>query len=301
MANAARNTDGREVGSTPADGSPCSLHLDAVPESVYREYTPEAALKPYLVCAWSLEIPAGHGEHRQRVLPDGCSDILWIGDDAAAVVGPMTRSRLSSLAPGTTIVGLRFRPEAAASVFGVDADELVDRRVPLDQLWRRGAVEEASARVLEQPTADRRVDVAQSILASRRDAIAAPDPLVRHAAARLSSPQPDRVDSLADAVGVSERQLRRRFLAAVGYSPKLFQRILRFQRLLALAKIEQASCLGELALLAGYADQSHMTREVGEFAGVPPSALLGHVESALALSDLLSGDDYFFEDHTASS
>ena len=114
MANAASSIDGRDIRSTSTDGSPCSLPLDVVPESVYHEYTPHAALKPYLVCAWTLEIPAGRGEHRQRVLPDGCSDVLWIGDKAPAVVGPMTRSRLSSLAPGTTIVGLRFRPEAAA-------------------------------------------------------------------------------------------------------------------------------------------------------------------------------------------
>ena len=67
---------------------------------------------------------------------------------------------------------------------------------------------------------------------------------------------------------MSERQLRRRFVAAVGYSPKMFRRTLRFQKLLALAKASAPVRLGHVGLLAGYADQAHMTREVGEFAGV---------------------------------
>jgi len=106
----------------------------------------------------------------------------------------------------------------------------------------------------------------------------------------LSETPHERVETLAEGVGVSDRHLRRRFLAAVGYRPKLFQRILRFQRLLALAKVNSSTRFGDLAMLAGYADQAHMTREVSEFAGVPPTGLLGNVVSALALSDLLSID-----------
>jgi transcriptional regulator GlxA family with amidase domain len=114
--------------------------------------------------------------------------------------------------------------------------------------------------------------------------------LIRRAIALLSATPHERVDALAVVVGVTDRHLRRRFLSAVGYSPKLFQRVLRFQRLIAMARIHCSTGLGDLAMLAGYADQAHMTREVGEFAGVPPSALLGNVVSALTLSDLLSVD-----------
>lgn len=61
------------------------------------------------------------------------------------------------------------------------------------------------------------------------------------------------------------------------------------QALLALANAEDSTRLGHVAQLAGYADQAHMTREVSEFAGAPPSTILGRVASALASSDLLSG------------
>jgi AraC-like DNA-binding protein len=267
-------------------GVPCSLHLAAVPTSIYREYAPSPALRSHLVCAWTLEIAAGTRRHHQRVLPDGCSDIVWIGEAPPIVVGPMTHSALSTSEAGTTLVGVRLRPEAAARTLGVPAQEVVDRHVRLDQLWRRQEVRDASERLLEQRTAAARVATAQSLLASRRDEIRTRDAIVEHAVSLVTAAE--RVDRVARELGISERQLRRRFLASVGYSPKRFQRILRFQKLLAIAKAHPSARLDHVAQLAGYADQAHMTREVGQFAGVTPSTLLGKVVSALALSDLLT-------------
>jgi AraC-like DNA-binding protein len=81
-----------------------------------------------------------------------------------------------------------------------------------------------------------------------------------------------RVDELGAALGVSERQLRRRFADAVGYGPKTLARILRFQRFLTLAG--DGGELARLALQAGYADQAHLTRETRRLAGRTPLDLL---------------------------
>ena len=76
------------------------------------------------------------------------------------------------------------------------------------------------------------------------------------AARRLEDPR-TRVETLAGDLGLSERQLRRRFHAGAGYGPKTLQRVLRFRRFLAGADRD----LARAALDAGYADQSHLTRE----------------------------------------
>ena len=81
-----------------------------------------------------------------------------------------------------------------------------------------------------------------------------------------------RVDVLGAQLGVSERQLRRRFADAVGYGPKTLARVLRFQRFLALAAT--GDDLARLALGAGYADQAHLTRETRRLAGRTPRELL---------------------------
>ena len=72
--------------------------------------------------------------------------------------------------------------------------------------------------------------------------------------------------------GLSERQLRRRFVDAVGYGPKTLARVLRFQRFLALAA--HGRDLGASALDAGYADQAHLTRECRRLSGRTPAELV---------------------------
>ena len=96
-----------------------------------------------------------------------------------------------------------------------------------------------------------------------------PDPLMHAAISALSRPQA-RISSVADDLGVSARHLQRRVTDAVGYGPKMLARVLRFRRLQALSP----GPLVELALKAGYADQSHMTAEVTRLAGIPPVRFL---------------------------
>jgi AraC-like DNA-binding protein len=95
-----------------------------------------------------------------------------------------------------------------------------------------------------------------------------PDSAVLAAARSVRS-----VATAARDVGLSERQLRRRSLDAMGYGPQTLGRILRFQRFVRLADVAPDRSLAELALDAGYADQSHLTRECTHLAGVPPAVL----------------------------
>ena len=57
-----------------------------------------------------------------------------------------------------------------------------------------------------------------------------------------------------------------------GYGPKTLARILRMRRALDLARA--GAPLAEVAVRSGYADQAHLTREVRDLAGVPPTRLL---------------------------
>ena len=77
-------------------------------------------------------------------------------------------------------------------------------------------------------------------------------------------------------------ELRRRCLHAVGVSPKVLQRTLRFQGFLALAQAgatasgrRGADGMAGLAVDVGYADQAHLSRECLRLSGVTPRQLLG--------------------------
>nr|WP_282600052.1 helix-turn-helix domain-containing protein [Patulibacter sp. SYSU D01012] len=110
-------------------------------------------------------------------------------------------------------------------------------------------------------------------VARRAEGAAPVDPAVRAVVARAGA-GPVAVAELAHRVGLSERQLRRRFLEHVGYGPRTLHRVLRLQRLLDRAIAAPDEGLAALAAHAGYADQAHLAREARALAGTTAAALV---------------------------
>ncbi|MFI2713660.1 helix-turn-helix domain-containing protein [Micromonospora sp. NPDC018662] len=210
-----------------------------------------------------------------RVLPDGCLDLLWSSRAGLLVAGPDRVAQVSWSAPGERWIGLRLPPGVGPAVFGVPAEELRDRRVPLADLWGRAAVELAERfGVATDPPGSRWAAAGATILEevarARLRAAGGPDPLGAHVAARLAAGAT--VAATAAEVGLGVRALHRRSRALFGYGPKTLARILRLRRALDLAR--GGVPLAEVAVRSGYADQAHLTRDVRELAGVPPTRLL---------------------------
>jgi AraC-like DNA-binding protein len=202
-----------------------------------------------------------------RVLPDGCLDIVWLGD-RLIVAGPDTTAQVGTDPTGATYVGLRFPPGIGPAVLGVPAHELRDRRVPLEALWPAARVRRLAGRVA---AAADPAGAVESIAVERlRDAGPATDRAMRAVAALLDTGAP--VGAAAEAVGLSERQLHRRSLNAFGYGPKTLARVLRLGRAVGLAR--GGVPFATVAVRAGYADQAHLSREVRSLAGVPLRALV---------------------------
>jgi AraC-like DNA-binding protein len=229
---------------------------------IYRELVPPVWARGAVACFW---VRRGDGS-QARVLPDGCTDIVWRAEREPIVAGPDTEAWVSPTRPGELIVGARLLPGAGGTALGVPLAELRNTRLPLSALdagWAReldGSLDPAAA-----PGAVARVTL-------RIVAGVPPDPAIRAAVARLLVPG-ERVDELASSLGFSERQLRRRFLAAVGYGPKMLQRVLRLRRFLARAG-NPSGGLARAASEAGYADQAHLSRECRELTGLTPGELV---------------------------
>jgi transcriptional regulator GlxA family with amidase domain len=159
-------------------------------------------------------------------------------------------------------------------VIGCPASEFTNLRVPLDSAFGLTSAHVAE-NMLGATTPDRRVSLSTEMVARHfADLNPEIDRPVARAVAVLRA-QPDRrVSGLATEIGLSERQLRRRFEAAVGYGPKRLARIFRFQRLLDLAHASRGrTSWSRLAVAAGYADQAHMINECLALTGGPPTRL----------------------------
>ena len=86
-----------------------------------------------------------------------------------------------------------------------------------------------------------------------------------------------RVPSLANDCSLSLRQYERRFATEIGFRPKLFARLIRFQAALdAKRKSPEWSWL-TIAHHFGYFDQMHMVLDFKKLGGLAPSEVLQQI------------------------
>jgi AraC-like DNA-binding protein len=237
----------------------------------YSEFAASRDLHPFVSCRWIRRVPPDAKSDTTLILPNGSVDLIW-RDDRLLLAGPDRRAQPSPVWPGETILGIRLRPGVAGAVLGLPASEVGDGRLPLEDVLGPPA-EPFVERLGEAASEESRFDLLESFVTSRIRS-GEPDTLVLAATRRLGFPG-SRVEWLADALGISDRQLRRRFHRAVGYGPKTLDRVLRFRRFVSPAPAVAAGD-GDLARIAaelGYSDQAHMTRECLDLSGLPPGRL----------------------------
>jgi AraC-like DNA-binding protein len=193
-------------------------------------------------------------------------DFLWDGHEIV-IAGPDTRAQLFASDAGSTMTGLRFAPGFAPRVLGVPADEFTDQRVALEAVWTPAEIRRATDLVAAS------ADPAGALETLALQSCAPPDDDVA-LVERVVDLARDGHNSteIADRIGLSTRQLQRRSAAAFGYGAKTLNRILRMQH--ALALVRRGIRPADSAARSGYADQSHLARDVKEMAGVPLGRLV---------------------------
>ncbi len=250
---------------------------------------PQPGLRPFIKSVWLVDgtsdekskivereyvLPTGEmhlafrlSEHPVRLFPDRL-DSSGQTFGVAVVGGARASSYMKDVSEPTCSVGVQFQPGAACLLFGVPANELAGKHFRLEDLWGRGAVDSARQQLQEEHKPTRRLELLESLLATRLPGVRGMHPAVAMALQRFAA-QADVHDVVRDS-GYSHRRFIALFHEAVGLTPKLYSRVQRFQRALARVARDRASTWVDLALAAGYSDQSHFNREFLEFAGVTP-------------------------------
>jgi AraC-like DNA-binding protein len=217
-----------------------------------------------------LEVPSGE----VHVIVSFGPEVRVPAPVRSFVAAPHTRHAVVESAGEQHGVELRLTPIGAHMLLGVPMHELADLVTPIDAvLGRAGA--ELPERLATAPDWAARFAVLDRLLARRLEAARPPAAGVELAWWRLvrthgATP----VDRLAEEVGWSRRYLFGRFREHTGLAPKVFARILRFQRAAALMARPGGPSLCEIALDCGYYDQAHLNRDFREFAGRTPTELM---------------------------
>jgi AraC-like DNA-binding protein len=196
-----------------------------------------------------------------------------------ALSGAMTRAVWREYVdlPETTVVV--FKPGRLTDFCRLPAHELTDHWADASAILPRADLLEITDRMASQQTVARQIMVLEEVL-ERRLARRASSPslaLARAIRAIVWKLPHMKVDALADHLGLGVRRLGRRFDATFGVSPRMMIRLARLQ--LSLWHLQRMSSTGgrgltDIAFAAGFADASHLAREIHAFTGQTPSALL---------------------------
>lgn len=146
---------------------------------------------------------------------------------------------------------------------------------PLAALWGESAAEEFHERLLAATTPKERFRQLECALLARRSQDTTRHPAASDALTALrAAPQERTIAQVVDQIALSHRQFIQVFRTDVGMTPKRFCRVRRFLEIVQrTARTDQVNW-AEIALACGYADQSHLTREFREFAGLSPTEYL---------------------------
>lgn len=239
----------------------------------YRQHEPDAAFRHLVDAYWVNRPGVVSGAPFDRILPDGCIDLIFRGGDGGGRLftsALIERPVFFDEAEAGWFVGVRFRPAMARAILDVDPAECRDRDTPAVAIHAGFAALEARLQDCASPEAafailkravDRRLAENENRAAPMR---------VQEAVNLLA--RGDSVRRVARLLGLSGRSLHRDLTRWSGLAPKSLARILRMQRTIAAIRVGRAP-LAAIALRMGYADQAHMTRELKELTGFTPLEL----------------------------
>lgn len=199
--------------------------------------------------------------------------VFEVDTGRARVVGAMSVAEMVRLDPGTRLFGVRFRPARLPLLLNVAAHELTDCDTPADSRVC-GSATQLCDLICAAADARGRAAAVAAFIAEPRVRLRPPDARVERAVRLLEcSAGATSIGDVARHVNVGERQLERLFAERIGLRPKLFSRIQRLQRALALAAARRCGH-AELAAHAGYSDESHLVREFQALCAAPPTQVI---------------------------
>lgn len=199
-----------------------------------------------------------------------------------AIVGPQTYRRVRLLMKGHMEgFAVVFKPTGFYRLFGIEMSQLVNEGY--DARTVLGAtISEVWHRLAEVEQFSQRIAIIEEFL-SRYSASARPS--VSALTTYISTFRGEiRVEEVAHNVGMSARQIERKFRAQVGLSPKVYARIERFESAIRIKAAAPERSWTAVAQELGYYDQMHMVHDFHELSSESPTTTLAQAIFGLALN-----------------
>jgi AraC-like DNA-binding protein len=251
----------------------------------YKAYTPNIDVAAFVKCYWTLDTPKEIKPEKQRIVPDGCVEMIFEYGDSyrqyrsdgsffiqpkCFVFGQITEPLEIEATGETGIFAVRFHPEGFIPFATIPIIEMENRPVPLNELFGEEGIRLGNE-VLAASTTVERIEIIERFLLERLISPESIDRVAKSSIALMFELNGQlSVDELTDQLNINRRQLERKFSTVVGLSPKQLSKIIRLQATLKMISNNQFTSLTAVAYEGNYYDQAHFIKDFKEFTGMSP-------------------------------
>lgn len=218
-----------------------------------------------------------------KMVPDACIDILFeFGDDGmkAFACGSPLSFELIERPDGYEVFGVRFMPGVHPKLLNCQMRDLLDTRIPLEEIL---TIDSDWMQALErEKDFYKRIQIfleAYNSVFDDDDKPFGKKELVQSVKRMVyESDGLIQISQLQEKTGYSARYINKVFIEEMGFSPKTFCEIIRFQRALEFLNYGAPDKMTEAAVYLGYYDQAQFIHDFKKNAGTTPKRYLKQVE-----------------------
>lgn len=251
----------------------------------YSTFEPGNELNTLVKCYWTLESTPESDLQKQRIVPDGCMEMIFhYGDlykqyleDGRVIIQPrcfvfgQITSYLDIEPTGKTgIFAVRFHPSGFNPLATIPLKEMENKAVSLEELFGEDGLQ-LENEILKAQAVTERITIIEEFLINRLVNAESIDRIVKSTVETILSINGQlSVDDLSQQMNINRRQLERRFSTVIGLSPKQLSKIIRLQSVLKKLSNKQFTSLTSIAYEGEYYDQAHFIKDFKEFTGSTP-------------------------------
>lgn len=256
----------------------------------YQTFQPHPDLASLIKCYWTLEVPIQAVAERQRIIPDGCIEMIFIlGDDIkrytsenefiiqprALVVGQITEPFIIEPTGYVHCFAVRFYPFGFANFVTTAIKNLANKETPIHQLFGKKTAKELEQKIIHAINTATRIEIVADFLLEKFKSKKNIDSIVKLTVdTMLEAKGSTSINALLKEDLTKRRLLERKFVNQVGISPKQLSKVIRLQAALKLMLNQQSENLTQIAYESEYYDQAHFNRDFKEFTGINPKNFL---------------------------
>ena len=269
----------------------------------YCTFDPNENLSNFIKCYWTLEAPKVIDPEKQRIVPDGCMEMIFhYGDlykqyltDGTSILQPkcfvfgqITQPLDIEPTGKTGIFAVRFLPNGFVPLTDFPAHAMENKAVPLMALLGVEA-NKLENDVINAASNEERIKILDCFFTKLITNAKVIDSITKSSIELILALKGQlTIEELSGNLNINKRKLERRFAAVIGVSPKQLSKIIRLQATLKMINNDQFTSLTAIAHNGNYYDQAHFIKDFKEFTGVSPKEFYSE---NLKLSTLFSGKE----------